>query len=179
MLASFSHSCMLVRLLVCSRIRSFLHRYLISKFHAKLRPESSNLSDPSKTEKLAAGVFWTSHRKLNESATRPPGDSRRTDGSCSRLSCSCSRSGESSAVISCSERASIDRASNSLCLSQCSASCGNGTRERSVSCPVAHRCEPFVRPGSLMACYGGSCEQWVVGEWSDCQGCGQNATQRR
>ncbi|XP_028966579.1 A disintegrin and metalloproteinase with thrombospondin motifs 7 [Galendromus occidentalis] len=63
--------------------------------------------------------------------------------------------------------------------SKCSASCGNGTRERSVSCPVAHRCEPSVRPQGLMACYGEPCEQWVVGEWSDCQGCGQNATQRR
>ncbi|XP_022672218.1 A disintegrin and metalloproteinase with thrombospondin motifs 7-like isoform X5 [Varroa destructor] len=63
--------------------------------------------------------------------------------------------------------------------SKCSARCGNGTRERMVSCPVAHKCDTSLRPSAVMACHGGPCERWVSGAWSDCQGCGQNGTQRR
>ncbi|OQR69233.1 A disintegrin and metalloproteinase with thrombospondin motifs 7-like [Tropilaelaps mercedesae] len=63
--------------------------------------------------------------------------------------------------------------------SKCSARCGNGTRERLVSCPAPHKCDASIRPPSLMACHRGPCERWVAGAWSDCQGCGQNGTQRR
>lgn len=63
--------------------------------------------------------------------------------------------------------------------SECSARCGNGTRERSVSCPKPHKCDHDERPSAVSACSQGPCIDWVLGPWSDCSGCGLNGTQRR
>lgn len=50
---------------------------------------------------------------------------------------------------------------------QCSVTCGNGRKQRSVTCSAGtNKCDPRTRPQSHISCNAGSCPQWRVTEWS-------------
>ena len=50
---------------------------------------------------------------------------------------------------------------------QCSVSCGNGKRERTVKCSGGRgRCDSRSEPPVTTSCNLGSCPEWKVGDWS-------------
>ncbi|XP_017773534.1 PREDICTED: thrombospondin type-1 domain-containing protein 4-like [Nicrophorus vespilloides] len=67
---------------------------------------------------------------------------------------------------------------------QCSMSCGTGTRTRSVSCPSGN-CHPGDRPAKAEYCENGLCSSsgetssWLLSEWSQCsEHCGTGVQSR-
>ncbi|XP_049618973.1 A disintegrin and metalloproteinase with thrombospondin motifs 12 isoform X1 [Syngnathus scovelli] len=61
----------------------------------------------------------------------------------------------------------------------CSASCGEGMRERLVYCPVPQGCGPTPRPNSTESCGLKPCAEWRAEEWEQCSvSCG-GGQQRR
>ena len=53
-----------------------------------------------------------------------------------------------------------------LLLNQCSESCGNGVRSRSVECSGNRgKCDVQTKPTSTDSCNLGSCPVWKVGNW--------------
>ncbi|ELU06312.1 hypothetical protein CAPTEDRAFT_158288 [Capitella teleta] len=69
---------------------------------------------------------------------------------------------------------------------ECSATCGQGTRERYVSCrdkegniAKEHSCAHLPRPASIETCVLRSCSQWRTGEWTSCSvTCGEGVATR-
>lgn len=67
------------------------------------------------------------------------------------------------------------RLTSATLVSQCNATCGEGTRNRKVGCvgpgltPVqADYCEPSSQPHARLSCKGPPCHQvWITGEWSE------------
>lgn len=53
---------------------------------------------------------------------------------------------------------------------ECSASCGNGTQIRNVSCEHhdEEMCRPHEKPIATQACRGIPCPEWKTGDWSEC-----------
>ena len=50
---------------------------------------------------------------------------------------------------------------------QCSVSCGNGKRERTVECSGGKgKCVSKTKPQASTSCNLGSCPEWKAGEWS-------------
>ena len=50
---------------------------------------------------------------------------------------------------------------------QCSVSCGNGKRERTVECSGGRgKCDSKTKPQSPTSCNPGPCPKWEVGDWS-------------
>ena len=53
-----------------------------------------------------------------------------------------------------------------LLLNQCSVSCGNGVKSRSVDCSGNRgKCDVQTKPTSTDTCNLGSCPVWKVGNW--------------
>lgn len=67
------------------------------------------------------------------------------------------------------------RLTSATLVSQCNATCGEGTRNRKVGCvgpgltPVqADYCEPSAQPHARLSCKGPPCHHvWITGEWSE------------
>ncbi|XP_006811547.1 A disintegrin and metalloproteinase with thrombospondin motifs 6-like [Saccoglossus kowalevskii] len=52
--------------------------------------------------------------------------------------------------------------------SECSVSCGKGSRHRDVNCSIPHRCDHSMKPERHSHCMLGECAEWVSGSWSQC-----------
>ncbi|KAK6176237.1 hypothetical protein SNE40_014557 [Patella caerulea] len=70
---------------------------------------------------------------------------------------------------------------------ECSSSCGTGSRDRYVSCMDYHnrkidneRCSHLPRPASREKCFLTPCGHWSFGDWTDCTvTCGEGVRQRQ
>lgn len=50
---------------------------------------------------------------------------------------------------------------------QCSVTCGDGRKQRPVSCSAGtNKCDPKTKPQSSVSCNAGSCPYWKVTKWS-------------
>lgn len=53
---------------------------------------------------------------------------------------------------------------------QCSVTCGDGLKSRTVQCSnTSSRCDPKTMPTTMESCNTGPCPQWNVGSWSQVQ----------
>ena len=59
------------------------------------------------------------------------------------------------------------RSNTGFIILQCSVTCGNGVRTRTVECTGGKgKCNNRTQPHSTARCYLGSCPEWNVGTWS-------------
>lgn len=55
----------------------------------------------------------------------------------------------------------------SVIIPQCSVSCGNGKKERTVECSGGRgKCDSRNKPQPTTSCNAGRCPEWKVGDWS-------------
>ncbi|CAH1796677.1 unnamed protein product [Owenia fusiformis] len=52
--------------------------------------------------------------------------------------------------------------------STCSKTCGRGSQEREVTCPIPNMCDDEMKPQTVQLCELQACSRWVSGQWSKC-----------